>query len=67
MGNHDFLTAADSGLKRLKSWPKVEKDSDMIEILYIQVFGVAEFENEGKNKKFQVVDLKWSTYLIKSY
>ena len=40
-----------SGLRRPKSWPKVEKDSDMIEILYTKVFGVAEFENEGKSKK----------------
>ena len=38
----------------------------MIEILYIKVFEVAEFENEGKSKKFQMVDLKWPTYLIKS-
>ena len=40
-----------SGLRRPKNWPKVEKDSDMIEILYTRVFGVAEFENEGKSKK----------------
>ena len=56
-----------SGPKLPKSWPKVEKDSDMIEILYIKVFGVAEFENEGKSKTFQMADLKWPTYLIKSY
>ena len=46
-----------------KSWPKVEKQLDMIEILYIKVFGVAEFENEGKSQKFQMADLKWATYL----
>ena len=56
-----------SGLKCPKSWPKVEKDSDMIEILYIMVSGVAEFENEGKSKNFQMADLKWPTDLEKSY
>ena len=40
-----------SGLRRPKSWPKVEKNSDMIEILYTKVFGVAAFENEDKSKK----------------
>ena len=35
----------------------------MIDILYIKVFGVAEFENEGKSKKIQMADLKWPTYL----
>ena len=39
----------------------------MIEGLHIKVFGVAEFENESKSKKFQMADLKWPTYLIKSY
>jgi hypothetical protein len=43
-----------SGLKRPKSWPKVEKGSDMIEILYIMVFGVAEFEIEVKSQKFKM-------------
>ena len=52
------LCPAHSGLRRPKSWPKVEKDSDMIEILYTKVFGVAEFETEGKSQKFQMVDLK---------
>ena len=37
---------------------KSQKDSDMIEILYTKVFGVAEFENEGKSQKFQMADLK---------
>jgi len=58
---------AHSGLKRLKSWPKVEKDSDMIEIWYIKIFGVIEFEIEVKSQKFKMADLKWPTYLIKSY
>ena len=39
----------------------------MIEILYIKVFGVPKFENEGKSQKFQMANLKWPTYLIKSY
>ena len=39
----------------------------MIEILYIKGFVVAEFENKGKSQKFQMEDLKWQTYLMKSY
>ena len=39
----------------------------MIEILCVKVFGVAEFENEGKSKNFQMADLKWPTDLEKSY
>ena len=55
-----------SGQKRLKSWPKIEKDSDVIEILCIKIFGVAEFENEGKSRKFHMADLKWQIYFYKN-
>ena len=54
-----------TGLKRPNIWPKVEKESDMIEILYVKVFGVAEFENEGKSKKFQISGSKMADSFIK--
>ena len=61
------LQPTDSGLKRPKRWPNVEKNLGMIEILCINVFGVTEFKNEGKSQQFQMADLKLPTYLIKSY
>ena len=45
-----------------KKLVKSQKNLDMAEILHIKVFGVAEFENEGKSKTFKMAHLKWPTY-----